>query len=305
MPNWCSNALSVSSNNNEEQLHIESLFNGNFTNRTDEITTKLRKILLAGIGSVLHPSKDIEPSVFDAAVKLHNGLATNIRGDDERSQPYSQFLNILVNGSITPSDYEALDSLYKRTGLDKLWWGDISKEKRNKIKTVWKHCSYDFSARYKSDISIWWTKASLYKNTSKADVLDMRVLTPLPVSVMVNGFNGKILNCGRTYDWYTDNLGTKWPAFEIYPHHNGNYIFSTAWSPVRPIIHLLPSFVANAMDKHEDDLEMSCDLYYFESGCAFQGINDDVTELNWTHDEETDEYEEEFLPEIAEAFGEY
>lgn len=303
MPNWCSNALSVSSSNNEEQRHIESLFNGELINRTDEITTKLRKILLAGIGGVLHPSKDIEPGVLDAAVKLHHGLATCVRGDDESSQAYSQFLNILVNGSIAPSNYEALDALYKKTGLDKLWWGDIRKENRNKIKAVWKHCSYDFSGLFRRDISIWWAIAGLYNNVSKAGGLDMRVLTPLPVSVMVNGFNGKILNCGRTYDWYVENFGTKWPEFEIYPNHTGNYIFDTAWSPVIPITYLLPSFVANAINKHEDDLEMSCDLYFYESGCAFQGINDYVTDLNCTYDEEADEYEEELLPEIAEAFG--
>ena len=304
MPNWCSNALSVSSSNNDEQLHIESLFNGEFINRTDEITTKLRKILLAGIGGLLHPSKNIESSVFDAAVELHGGLATKIRRNDERSQAYSEFLNILVNGSIIPSDYEALDALYKRTGLDKLWWGDISKEKRDVIKAVWKHCSYDFSVRLNSDISTWWTKASLYKNTSEADVLDMRFLTSLPVNVMVNGFNGKILNCDRTYNWYTNNLGTKWPVFEIYQNHNGNYIFSTAWSPVLPITYLLPSFIGKSLNKDVDDLNVSCDLYFYESGCAFQGINDYTTELNCTHDEETDEYEEELLPEIAEAFGE-
>lgn len=304
MPNWCSNALSISSNNNEEQLHIESLFNGEFINRTDEITTKLRQVLLAGIGGILHPSNDIDSDIFEAAIKLHNGLHTEKRLNNESSNAYSEFLNILVNGSITPADYDSLDALYQRTGLSKLWWGDICKEKRNKIKSVWKHCSYDFSDRFKSDISIWWATASLYKNTSESDVLDMRVLTPLPVSVMVNGLNGKTLNCGRTYNWYTDNLGTKWPVFEVYPNQNGNYIFSTAWSPVTPITDLIPSFIGKSLNKDVDDLDVSCDLYFYESGCAFQGINGYTTELNCTHDEETDEYEEELLPEIAEAFGE-
>jgi len=57
------------------------------------------------------------------------------------------------------------------------------------------------------------------------------------------------------------------------------------------------------VNKHEDDLEMSCDLYFFEPDCAFQGINDRVTKLHCTYDEEADECLEGLLPEIAQAFG--
>lgn len=303
MPNWCSNALEISLGTEEERFHVESLFDGKFINRTDEITSKLRKILLAGIGGVLHPSKDVTHDVLDAAVKLHSGLSTSIRCSDERSQAYTQFLNTLVNGSISPSNYEELDDLYKRTGLDKLWWGDISKEKRNKIRAVWKRCHYDFSGGFDTDISSWWSKADLYKNTSEAKVLDMRVLVPLRANVLVNGLNGKLLNCFSTHVWYRENLGTTCPVFKVYPSDNGNYIFSTPWKPATPVIDMIPSFLANATGKHEDDLCTSCTLYYYEPGCAFQGINEETEELTFAFNEETGEYEEELFPEIREAFG--
>jgi hypothetical protein len=303
MPNWCSNALSISTNNDDEKLHVDSLFNGKLVNRTDEITTKLRKILLAGVGGILHPSSDIASNVLEDAVKLHGGLATNKRSDDERSKAYSEFLGILVSGFITPANYDILDTLYQRTKLSNLWWGDISKEKRNKIKAVWKSCSFDFSENFKSDISNWWITADLYKNTSKVDMLDMRILARLPAHIMINGFNGKILSCESSYNFYTRNLGTKWPILDVQLNKVNNYVFDTAWSPARPIIYLLPRFVAQVVKKPIDDLDLSCNLFYFEPGCAFQGINDDVSEFNCGFNEDTEIYEEDFLPEIAEAFG--
>lgn len=53
--------------------------------------------------------------------------------------------------------------------------------------------------------------------------------------------------------------------------------------------------------KHQFSFE--CNLYHYEPGCAFQGVNDDVSDFTCTYNEETDSYEENFLPEVAEAFG--
>lgn len=302
MPNWCQNSLAVSSSCDQEQVIIESLFNGELENRTDEITAKLRKMLLAGLGGVLLPSDDIEPSILEAAGNLHADLFTKKRNNSEAGKAYTEFLSFLVNGTISTSNYNQLDSMYKKTGLEDLWWGDISKQKRTKIKSTWKQCKYDFSGCFTSDISLWWSRSDLYKNSSLDGVFDMRPLTEIPARIMINGFNGKALNCGRTYNWYSDNLGTKWPVVEFHTNRNENYVFDTAWSPVIPVTHLLPTFVAEQLNKQEDDLEVKCDLFFFETGCAFQGINEETYPLDFTWNEEEGFDEEDLLPEIANAF---
>ena len=158
MPNWCHNALSISVNDAAEKQVVDSLFDGTTVNRTEEITNKLRKIFLAGIGGILCPSHDVDESVMSSVTKLHSGLATKSRSDAERSKAYTDFLNLLIEGVIHFSNNDELDALYKRTGLDNLSWGDIPKHKRKLIKSVWKPCAYDFTGEFfRADIVRWWT----------------------------------------------------------------------------------------------------------------------------------------------------
>lgn len=307
MPNWCHNALSISVNDAAEKQVVDSLFDGTVVNRTEEITNKLRKIFLAGIGGVLCPSYDVDESVLLSVASLHSGLVSESRSNTERSKAYTEFLNLLVEGEIHFSDYDELDALYKRTGLENLSWGDIPKHKRKLIKNAWKPSAYDFSGEfYRADIVRWWTKTDLYCNQSQVDCLDMRVLARLPIRTMVNGFNGKALNCQRSYDYYCSEFGTKWPSFEVYRSENGNYIFDTAWSPVNEITELLPNYVADVLGKHRDEIDTECSLYYYEPGCAFQGVNGETYDLECEYEnDDDDEGTLNLLPEIVDAFGEY
>lgn len=286
MPNWCNNALDIYSSNTDEKNIINSLFDGTLENRTQEMRNKLRKILLAGIGGVLVPSVDIEADVLREAGDLHQGLLTNKRSSSEASIAYTEFLGQLVDGTISPSQYDTLDSMYQRTGLKNLWWGDIPKSKRNKIKPTWKKGSYDFTDKFGADISLWWLKADLYENTSTSEYFDMQLIANLPINIMVNGFNGAVLNCASELDWNVNNLGSKWQVFEFSMNAVGNYIFGTAWSPVTPITHLIPEFVAKSLGKDVEELDVECDLYFYETGCAFQGVNDETFVLEFEEDDD-------------------
>ena len=303
MPNWCSNSISYTCGDNEELVVFESLINGSVVNRIDNVTSKLRKILLAGLVGVLKPTLNLTKSTEDKAKTLNPNLIAHGRGNSAQSKAYDDFLDFLVNREISSFNYHEIDLLFVRTGVCDLHWGDIPKNKRKQLKSYWRNCSYDFTGAFRADISYWWITADLPENYINENELDIRLLAELPAKVMVNGFNGGILNCGTTYNLYCGQLGSKWPQIDMFEIENGNYVFDTAWSPVIPIVHLLPSYIAKKLSKPEEELSFDCNLYYYEPGCAFQGVNDDVSDFTSTYDEETDSYEENFLPEVAEAFG--
>lgn len=304
MPNWCNNSLIINCKNSDEQRIVDSLFDASATNRVCELTYKLRKILLAGLSGVLCPSKSVDEALLEKLSNLHPLFLTDKRIDCESSQAYDEFLELMASGHIYHTTYEAIDSVYRRTGLDNLWWGDICTKKRKKMKSLWKKCGFDYATKgYKQALDEWFVCSGLALHPTPEHCIDLRILTPLPIDVMVNGFNGSLLNCGRTYNFYIDKLGTKWPGIEIELAHTNQYIFSTAWSPVTPIIELIPEYVAGLLGKNEDALTLSCDLYFYEPGAAFQGINDTFGELSFIYDEVTDEYHDELWDEIEEAFA--
>lgn len=306
MPNWCANALKIQCGTTEVQNVVDSLFSGELVNRTDEISFKMRKVLLAGIAGILVPHTNTSVKLIEAAGKLHINLLTDRRESSERAIAYTQFLEQLVDGVLSLESYEILDSIYSKTGLGNCWWGDIPKSYRLKLKEEWKKCSFDYADLSNSDISRWWSKPNGIRNSSLENVLDLRILTDLPLKTMINGFNGNLLNCGSTYFLFCDVFGTKWPVFKVTLLENGNYSFDTAWSPISPINDLLPEFVANQLnidlDKVFDESLVTSNLYFYEAGCAFQGINNETYSYSEEWDEDENEYISDLLPEIAQAF---
>lgn len=304
MPNWCSNALVAHSDCNEEQLVLESILAGNIENRTEEMTNKLVKLAFAGIGGLLYPSEDIDQELVEEIAKFNPELISDRRGSDERSRAYSDFLTLLARGNVSVSTYATIDSIYDRAGIGRIWWGDINKTARCKIKAAFNRLSFDLVGWINTvTVADWWVSANVYKNTSRPNVLDMRLLDEIPARVLVNGFNGKFLNCDSGYNYNINRYGTKWPVFEIYQNRIGNYEFSTAWSPAVPLIYLLPEFIARTLGKNIDDAMAEIDLFYYEPGCCFQGHNDESESLNTVGDEDEEVWTANFLPEVAEAFG--
>ena len=307
MANWCANALEIQCANNDVELVIEKLFNGEFVNRTNEITVKMQKILLAGIAGILVPHVDTPPLLIQQVAALNKDLFTDKRENSEKAKAYSRFLKELMDGTLSPANYEPLDSLYQQTKLGQLWWGDIPKVRRLKLKELWRRCSLDFSGKFRSDISRWWSQSNEIKNTSKGGVVDMRVLAELPLKIMVNGFNGDALRCTNTYYLYGNEFGTKCSILNVNKLENGNYSFDTPWSPPLGMLELLPQFVATQLNLSLNEVIdgglVTANLYYFEGGNCFQGINEDSFSFFEAWDEESNTSSSNMHPDIEKAFG--
>lgn len=304
MPNWCANAVEVSSNNAQEQAIIDSLFNGTVVNRTEEMITKLRKIYLAGLAGILSSRTATADQVLDSAFSLSPNIATTARMNNDAGDAYSDFLGFMVEGVISPSTYADIDKIYARTGLGSLWWGDIPAAKRKAIKAIWPHYAYDYTGRYYSDVSAWWMTASVERNQSEEGKLDMRLLTEIPVksAILVDLVNGRSSR-HDLYQWVSTALSVSGGLVKTRLEDNGNYTFDTPNRPARSLSHLIPAYIANALNADECDLDVGCTVFFYEPGNAFQGIDDTTMDLTFTEDEESGEIEEDLLPEIAEAFG--
>jgi len=308
MPNWCNNALEIQCHSDKAGDVFDSLLDGSLMNRTSEIEYKMRKIFLAGLSGLLVPHISITHELIIAVTRLNKALSNVNRRTDDQSAAYSQFLALLVSGTIWLDNYELLESIYRRTGVGSMCWGDIPKRYRKAMKPFWKICSFDYF-NGKRDISRWWSQSNDLINDAKISHIDMRILTPKPIRVAVNGFNGGMLEKTESgYDYNQIVYGSKSSIISVARGEtNQNYIFDTPWSPAITLTSLIPEFVALRLgiDTDVTDPEdiISCNLYYYESGIGFQGINDSRWELVDYHDEETDEYIDGLSPEIEAAFS--
>ncbi|ELP5729218.1 DUF1281 domain-containing protein [Vibrio vulnificus] len=308
MPNWCSNCLSVQCDSEAARHVIESLFDGSVTDRTNELSRKLRQIALAGLAGLLVPSPDVPAHVLEGAIKLNSDFATDRRESSDRARAYDAFLIALVYGGLSPDTYDELSDLYDRTQLSKLWWGDIPRARRRTLTKLWKRVRYDYSFGFGGNIVRWWTAPASPYSSSEQGRFNMCLLCPIPVSVIVNGFNGELLDALSGYNWNCSVLNTKWTKVDVMLNKDGNYVFSTAWSPALSLIELLPSYVLGCLGMSESDegaFDMvRCNLFYFEEGCGFQGINDECFELISSYDEESEMFTSNYDPDIVAAFGE-
>lgn len=308
MPNWCSNCLTVQCDNEAANHVIESLFDGSVVDRHRELSRKLRQIALAGLVGILVPSPDVRLHALEGAAKLHPNFATDRRESSDRARAYDAFLNALVYGGLSPDTYDELSDLYDRTQLAQLWWGDIPLVRRRALTAIWKQVHYDYSYGFDGDVVRWWSAPASPYSTSELGWLNMALLCPVPISVIVNGFNGGLLNTLSGYSWNCSALDTKWTSVDVMRNKAGHYVFSTAWSPARNLITLLPTYVLDCLGIDEDDDGavdlVRCNLFYFEGGCGFQGINDECFDLVCDYDEESETFTANYDPDIVAAFGE-
>ncbi len=302
MPNWCSNALYVRGNTDEAQNVIDSLLDGSIEDRTREMTYKLRKMLLAGLSGLLHPHTSTPPELLEAVGQLNPALVVSSRRNSLESLAYTEFLLELVDGVITPERYSHINRIYDKSNLGNVWYGDIPKPIRKKMAHMWRTCQYDFAGMFNRNIATWWSKPRVWQPEQTVSHFNIQLMHELPVCVMVNGFNGGLLSCSTEYGFNCDVIGIKWTTLDIEVIENGNWVFDTPWSPPIGLLDAIPKYVAKQLGAEPDSELVDITLYYYESGCAFQGINDEVFEYICDYDDESDEWTSNLLPEIELAF---
>ncbi|CCO44216.1 hypothetical protein VIBNISOn1_1050042 [Vibrio nigripulchritudo SOn1] len=303
MPNWCSNALFISGTTDEAQKVIDSLLDGSIELRTNEMVYKMRKMFLSGVTGLLVPHTTTEQKLLDEVGLLHPNLNSQSRSSSPESLAYTEFLYELCHGNITPENYEHINRIYLASRLGQKWYGDIPKPIRKRLRAVWKTCRYDYSGMFKVDISAWWSKPNVWEPQQQPEILDLQLLVELPIKVMVNGFNGGLLRCSTEYDFNCHHIGIKWTELEVTILENGNWSFDTPWSPPHSIIELLPRFVEKQLSSNDGEELVDITLYYYEAGCAFQGIDHDVYAYIEHYDEDGEQYSSNMLPEITAAFN--
>ncbi|MGR5448530.1 hypothetical protein ACP3V3_01855 [Vibrio sp. PNB22_3_1] len=310
MANYCNNALEVDSTSEAAQAIVNSLFDGTYVNRTDEIIQKLQKIALAGMSGLLHPHSDTPVEVLTASHELNPNLVSATPRNDDKCLAYSEFLHKLNIGTLSFESYDTLNKLFERTGLGNLWWGDIPRHQRMKIKAHFNRCRYDFAKSAQHyNIEKWWSQPNKPKNESEAGILDIRAISELPIKSLINGFNGHLLNTGSNYQLLLHIMNTKTYKIDVEPLENGNWYFSTAWSPAKGLIEAIPLYVGKklgmSVEMISENPPAEVNLYFYEPGNAFQGINDESWSYTETYDEETDEFHSNLDDDILNAFDEY
>lgn len=320
MANYCTNALVLHNASEAEINLVESVFDGTFVNRIDEITWKLRKIFLAGACGLLLPHKSTDTAVIDLLEEACPLLIKGRFGDSEASLAYSEFLALFINGELKPGHYDEIDSIYHRTGIHNVYFGDIPIRYRKAMKRLWKDCSetyfdenrrtYEFNQ--KIGIDAWWShQVAAPINSAKEEKFDMRVLTPVPVRVLVSNKveehysgHGRITPFFSTmskFFYYKQLFGNKMYVTDAWRiTGDGSWSFDSAWSPVRELSEIIPKFLKDHLGEENEDL--SVDIAYFEGGMGFQGVNDDVYDYVCIYDED-DDSDSGLHPDVQTAFG--
>ena len=320
MPNYCNNGLELLIKNdcpeirNAVHSEIVKLINGSLINRFETIQIKLRKIALAGAAGLLKPHQSIDIDTFNYLNEKTNHIFnTSERRNSDSSIAYTEFLNAITSVKVSPNNFDYWDDLYNRVGIHSIYWGDIPRNTRAKMKALIKYCGYDYGIGFRGNPEVYWSHNALERvNESKAGMLDFKMLTSIPVDTIVNGFNGYFFcKKGRTaiqsvqsgYDFNCTHFGVKW---EIVSVDNTNDLiedstemvlkFSTPWNEPNGLPSLVREYlvekVNSTLNTNFDESIIEVNLYFSEPGCAFQGINDDVWEYNIDWNDEGEEYQD-------------